>query len=259
MQQQGLNKWFATATLLLSVFSFGAMAEVIEKKFEVAPGGTLDLRTQSGSVKILTHKASTVLLEVELRGDDTDLFELSTDVSGNDVEVIGEVKGRGWNRDLRIKFEVTVPENYNVEVDTSGGSIGVEDLIGNVDVRTSGGSIKVGSVKGRVKLHTSGGSIQTEEIYGPLNAHTSGGSIRATFAEQLTEDATLDTSGGSIVAYLVPEAKVDLDASTSGGRVKTDFDVNGRIKKQSIRGEINGGGPELQLHTSGGSVTVRSL
>ncbi len=259
MQQQGLTKWIAGVTLALSAFSFSASADVIEETFEVAAGGTLDLRTQSGSVRVYTHKASTVILEVDVSGRDADEFKLNTDQSGNDVEVIGEVKGRGWNRDLRIKFEVTVPENYNVEVDTSGGSIGVSDLTGNVDVRTSGGSITVGSIKGRVKLHTSGGSIQTEEIYGPLNAHTSGGSIRAKFAEQLTEDATLDTSGGSITAYLVSDAKVDLDASTSGGRVRTDFNVDGRVKKQSIRGEINGGGPELQLHTSGGSISVRSL
>lgn len=75
----------------------------------------------------------------------------------------------------------------------------------------------------------------------------------------MTEDASLETSGGSITAYLIKDIQVDINASTGGGSVRTDFDIDGRVKKQSIKGEINGGGPELDLHTSGGSVNIRSL
>lgn len=259
MKQQIL-KSFSIAGLL-ALTTFGAVAEDFERKFEVSPGGKLELKTDSGAVEVVTHNKDYVLVEVTTEGSDEDDFKLSTELNGNTVEVIGEVarKGFGWNRSLRVRFEITVPNEFDVEIDTAGGSIEVDDLIGELDARTSGGSIQIGSIKGSVKLHTSGGSIKTDTVFGPLNAHTSGGSIRATFAEQLTEDATLETSGGSITAYLLEDIKIDLDASTSGGRVKTDFDVDGRVKKRSIRGEINGGGPELTLHTSGGSVSVRSL
>jgi len=259
MKQQLLENWKSIASMLVLCSAFTVSAEDYERKFDVDPGGKLDLKTEAGSVKILTHDAASVLVMVEVNGKDADDFELSTELSGKTLEVVGEVEGRRWHRNLQVEFSVTVPEEFDIDIDTSGGSIRISDLTGDIDARTAGGSIRVGSIKGKVELNTSGGSIQTENIYGPLNAHTSGGSIRATFAQQLTEDATLDTSGGSITAYLVPDVKIDLDASTSGGRVKTDFNVNGRIKKQSIRGEINGGGPELQLRTSGGSVKVRSL
>jgi len=259
MKQPLLKNWKSIASVIMLCSAFAVNAEDFERKFDVPAGGKLDLKTDSGSVKVLTHDSDTVLVMVEVNGRDADDFELSTELKGKTVEVVGEMEGRRWSRNLKVEFSVTVPEEFDVDIDTSGGSIRVSDLTGDLNARTSGGSIRVGSVKGEVELNTSGGSIQTEEIYGPLNAHTSGGSIKATFAEQLTEDATLDTSGGSITAYLIPEVKIDLDASTSGGRVKTDFNVDGRIKKQSIRGEINGGGPELQLRTSGGSVKVRSL
>ena len=80
-----------------------------------------------------------------------------------------------------------------------------------------------------------------------------------TFAQQPQEDASLTTSGGSITARLPSDVAIDIDASTSGGRVKSEFDVSGKVKKQRIRGKINGGGPELELHTSGGSVRVEKI
>ena len=259
MNTPSQSKWLALTTFVCACFTFSATAADFDQAFDVKAGGQLELKTESGSIQVRTHKAATVLVEVDIKGRDAEDFEVTAELSGNTVSVNGEVDGRGWNRKLQVEFLVTVPKEFNVDLDTAGGSIKVSDLNGDLMAHTSGGSIRIGAVRGKVELNTSGGSIQTEEIYGSLNAHTSGGSIRATFAEQLQEDAVLDTSGGSIVAYLLPESKIDLDASTSGGRVKTDFKVNGRIKKQSIRGEINGGGPELRLRTSGGSVTIREL
>lgn len=248
------------ATLLMCALSTAVFAKDINETFDVSAGGTLNLRTQAGSLKIETHDSNTVILEVETDGESADDFEITHSSNGTDLEIKGELKSRKrWVNNLRIKFKLTVPNEYNLDMHTSGGSINIQDLTGNIDAHTSGGSITVGSVKGKVELHTSGGSINTEAIYGPLDAHTSGGSINVTFAEQLTEDAELDTSGGSINAYLIDNIEIDIDASTSGGRVRSDFTVDGRVKKRSIRGKINGGGPELKLHTSGGSVSIRSL
>jgi hypothetical protein len=53
---------------------------------------------------------------------------------------------------------------------------------------------------------------------------------------------------------------VDVDASTSGGRVSSDLPVvttvQGEQKKNELRGKINGGGPLVKAHTSGGNVRI---
>ena len=105
-------------------------------------------------------------------------------------------------------------------------------------------------------VKTSGGSIRIEDVAGNVEGHTSGGSIKVEFSQQITEDSVLTTSGGSISAYLDPSIAINLDASTSGGRVKSEFDVDGSIKRTKIKGQINGGGPLLKLRTSGGSVSI---
>jgi hypothetical protein len=240
--------------MILGWSSF-SQAIVIEKEFTVAKGGTLDLRTDIGALDIRTHDKETVELEVYVKGEREKEFEVTYKVSGDDLDVRGEINKR--RNGLRVEFVVTVPEQYDLNLQTSGGSISVSDLEGDIDAKTSGGSINIGDVQGDVELHTSGGSISTDNIYGEIDAHTSGGSVNVRFAEQITKDASLSTSGGSITAYLPRDIKVDLDASTSGGHVRTDFNVDGRIKKNRVKGSINGGGPKLSLRTSGGSVKIK--
>ena len=159
----------------------------------------------------------------------------------------------------KVEFNIRVPKSYNLDVETAGGSIKIEDLTGKVDAHTSGGSIKLGRIDGLVDVNTSGGSIKVEEVTGTVRAHTSGGSIKASISKQPTGDSKLTTSGGSITVYLADDIAVDLTARTSGGRVRSDFNVNGETTKRSIQGAINGGGPKLVLKTSGGSVKVKQM
>jgi hypothetical protein len=52
---------------------------------------------------------------------------------------------------------------------------------------------------------------------------------------------------------------VDLDASASGGGVRTNFAVAGNDERHQgqLRTRLNGGGPLLYLHTSGGGISIQ--
>jgi hypothetical protein len=140
---------------------------------------------------------------------------------------------------------------------TSGGAIRIEDVAGEVDASTSGGSIQIRRAQGRVSAHTSGGSITVRETTGAVDASTSGGSVTASLLAQPNEPSRLSTSGGSITVELASNVRVDVDASTSGGGVSSDFAVPLPHDRQSLRASINGGGPLLQLRTSGGGIRIQ--
>lgn len=234
---------------------------VIQESFQVGEGGVLKIDTDSGAIQVVSHNSDTVDVRVERKGKSRDSMTISFDRDGNDVIVKGDKKGVGvfnWGRS-GVKFIVKVPNRYNVDLDTSGGSITIAALIGKVEAYTSGGSIKLGKIVGDVNVKTSGGSIKVDDVAGAINAKTSGGSIRISMSRQPEHDSKLSTSGGSVTAYLKSDIAVDLSASTSGGRVSSDFNVDGSVRKTSIDGEINGGGPKLVLRTSGGSVRVEKL
>jgi hypothetical protein len=256
-----ISFFFSVILLYLTLFySSTLMALTYNESFKVEAGGILDIQTDTGSIDIRTHKQPSIELVVKIESDDNNKFTYRTELSKGNLSIIGKLPTNNhWFKNVRVKFELTVPEDYNLELQTSGGSLSIEDITGQVNARTSGGSIRVGNIIGNVKLKTSGGSISTATISGNLNAHTSGGSIQTTINQQLTDDAKLTTSGGSITADLIEDIQVDLYAATSGGRVKIDFSVDGNIKKQSVKGRINGGGPKLTLKTSGGSIRINSI
>jgi hypothetical protein len=198
-----------------------------------------------------------------------------------------------WLRE--VEYLVTVPEKFNADIDTSSGPISVSDLRGEVNAHTSGGPITLAGGKGnaivhtsggpilikdaagdvdastsggpitiegnlgRVRARTSGGPILIRDASGAIDAFTSGGPVRASLVGQPKEECRLSTSGGGIDVTLKRNIHVDLDASTSGGRVWTDFPVrfNDDQHSQQLRAPLNGGGPLLYLHTSGGGITVR--
>jgi hypothetical protein len=279
--------------------------DVINRSFEVSEGGTLTMDVKGASIEVLTEKGNMVKVKVIKRvgssekeaRDIFDDYEIDFKQSGKDVTIKAEYDRSWGRRNLRVRFIITVPEEYNLDLETSGGSISVDDIEGEVktktsggslkfehvkgpvlgrtsggsitlegctgdaDVKTSGGSIRIGKVEGEVTAITSGGSINVKEVMGTINATTSGGSITASISKQPKGDCRLKTSGGSITVNLAEDIKADLDAKTSGGKVHTGFPISfkGTISKQHLEGEINGGGPELYLRTSGGSIRIDKL
>jgi DUF4097 and DUF4098 domain-containing protein YvlB len=276
-------------------------ADTVERSFDVKPGGTLRIDTDQGSIDIRSAPGNQVRIHVEREarsGDDSD-FELRFDQRGDDVIVEGEKPDSGWfgSRRFRIRFEIEVPERYNLDIETaggsisiadlegdvnchtSGGSLSIDDIDGRVDCRTSGGSIDIGRIEGSVLAKTSGGSIRidrsggsvvaktsggnitVDEVFGSIEATTSGGSIKATISQQPQGDCRLSTSGGRVEVTLASSIAVDLDAKTSGGRVNVDMPVTvqGSVGRSSLQGKVNGGGPELYLRTSGGSIHIREI
>jgi hypothetical protein len=199
---------------------------------------------------------------------------------------------------VQVDFIVTVPSSASVDLKTSGGDIIVDDLDGSVEAHTSGGDIKLGTIGGEIEaatsggnvviaqarakanlstsggnisakrllgpsdLRTSGGDIKIDDIENSLEAETSGGDVKAAFTGELKGDCKLSTSGGQVKAIVSKTAGFHLKASTSGGEVDAEGLTitidHGGSGKSELSGEVNGGGPELKLHSSGGDIVVET-
>lgn len=262
---------FITAfTLTSSACLYGIAQDNIQKSFKVRPGGELILDTDLGSIEINTSKTNTLKVEVirEIRSANSGRaeeilrdFEISFRQDGNKVYVTGEYERSGLGRlfsnigrYVRFHFDVSLPQEFNVDLKTSGGSISIDDLRGEVRSKTSGGSLSFDRIEGPVWGRTSGGSIKLLSCEGTADIETSGGSI--TIGE-VTGDVVAHTSGGSIK---VGEVKGDVDVHTSGGGISVK-EVRGAIKAKSSGGSVSAyisTQPEsdCSLSTSGGSVTV---
>ncbi len=275
-----------SALATLFALSGTATASAIEETFEVSSGGKLVVEAQSAKLDV--QGSDTDQLQVMISRGSDDASEIEDDYTiefsrqGGEVKLVVERRNNfsgWWTRSRSLHIEVSLPDEFDVDLQTSGGSIDLDGTSGNADLKTSGGTIRIGHVGGEIRArtsggnisidragstvsaHTSGGRIEIDELHGAIDAQTSGGSIRVGIAGQPTADSTLKTSGGSVTVFVEPTIAVALDARTSGGRASSELPITvlGSASKDRLEGDINGGGPLLKLRSSGGSVSLRTL
>ncbi|MFM1896991.1 MAG: hypothetical protein RLZZ385_2065 [Pseudomonadota bacterium] len=231
--------------ICLPLGALGASGD-LEREFAIGPGGSLVLEADAGYVEVTTWNEPRVRVVVQ----NPDNMELEFEESGNRLLVTAEIEGRWSGR--RAGFRFQVPAQFNLDLETSGGSIEISDLEGDIDAETSGGSITIGNISnGSVNADTAGGSITIGDVSGDVNADTAGGSITV---GQVGGDAELDTAGGSIRAGYVNGT---LEADTAGGSIRVEGGQLGVIAS-TAGGSITvqrSGGP-VQAETAGGSISL---
>lgn len=263
---------YVTALVILAILTstslFAGDEYPLTREFDVKYDGTLTINTDRGSIDVKTSKKKVVVVEITRRvmGDFlTDAEEILAnwvvdfDHSGADVTITAESKSDwdwfGWkSHPLRVHFEVQVPEQYNLDLKTSGGSIEIAELEGDVICKTSGGRLVLDQIKGDVNGHTSGGSITLDGSDGMVELRTSGGGIRI---GKVAGTVDARTSGGSVE---VEEAGGDVRVSTSGGSIHID-EVKGSISASTSGGSVSATiteqpGNDCSLTTSGGGIKV---
>tara|TARA_R110000868_G_scaffold306734_4_gene568182 strand:+ start:53118 stop:54047 length:930 start_codon:yes stop_codon:yes gene_type:complete len=291
------------AVIILSTDSSLAQRAYLTENFAVSDNAKIEVETSGGSIELVGENTDEVRVEMyvrkrgrEIDRDDTDLddWDIKIEKEGNTVYAIAKREGRSWgNNNLSISFKVFAPTKSIGNLSTSGGSIRLENLIGDQTARTSGGSINAENIGGDIKLKTSGGSITLSDIEGYAEVNTSGGRIRAEKitggidartsggsitldgisgnveaktsggsidAEVLNPDQFIElrTSGGSISVTIPKDKGYDLDLG--GNRVRADLhNFQGEFDKNDMEGTMNGGGTKLRARTSGGSVNLRYL
>lgn len=183
-------------------------------------------------------------------------YSVDVETHGGRVEV-SDIGGECAVRTSGSRIQVSGVEG-DVELKTSGGEIRVDDVAGDVTARTSGGKVVLHGVDGDCDLQSSGGTLCAEDVLGRIDAKSSGGKIRAQFAH--CASGRLSTSGGSIDVAYPRGTGVTVEAKTSGGSVDIagDIHVDGRADKSRIDADLDGGGLELELQTSGGSIAIRT-
>jgi DUF4097 and DUF4098 domain-containing protein YvlB len=259
---------------MLFAFSGFTQDDSRSKTFTVGKGGTLEVTVDGGDIRISVWDKNEVYIKAE-GIDDDDLDRLKMKQSGNDVRV--EFRNRrswgGWNSG-HLRFEITVPSQYNADLHTSGGDITVKGTIsGKISGGTSGGDVKLEDVKGgKVELSTSGGDMRTGDVQGDVILKTSGGNIEMGV---VGGEANVGTSGGDIVVKSVGKS---LKAHTSGGNIEIG-DVGGearvstsggdvRVRKVTGNATLNTSGGNIHLesasgtvkaNTSGGDITLQNI
>jgi len=142
----------AVASLLLAAAAADTTGN-LQKTFTVTPGGTLVIEADRGAIDVTTGGDSQVTVQVDrkvTRASETKATELlashtvTFQQDGNRVTVKAKLPAastaRWFGPNLQVHYQVVVPKNFNLDLQTAGGSVAVADLTGQVKARTAGGS-----------------------------------------------------------------------------------------------------------------------
>lgn len=226
--------------------------------------------TSGGSITVSGASGQSPRVEIYVHGNNNDElskeeikkrlendYELEVLVSNNEVHASAKRKhdyNWNWRKQLSISFKIFVPKQVSSHLSTSGGSIRLDNLIGDENFETSGGSLHLDGLVGNIKGETSGGSIEVQNSSEKIDLETSGGSIHAI---NCNGKIKLETSGGSLH---LEDLKGYINANTSGGSVQAN-NIEGELITGTSGGSVNLSNLSCSLDasTSGGSMNVQLL
>jgi Toastrack DUF4097 len=142
-----------------------------------------------------------------------------------------------------IDFEITVPEDSDVQVTNGSGRVVMQGVHGDIKLRTGSGRIEASDLQGRVAMKTGSGRIAMLNISGQVTLATGSGKIEVeqsqlvggaefkTGSGSITFDGALDprgsyrfqTGSGKVSLTLPPDTALSLKAKTGSGKVVNDF------------------------------------
>jgi hypothetical protein len=209
----------------------------------------LDAITSSGGIVVTGGgPAGTVHVHGDLQANDHNAEARIAEMESNPpIEQSGNALRIGYGRGFRlegisVRLEIEVPPNTRVRARSSSGGIRVSRVTGAVVARASSGGVYVADAGSSIDAETSSGGIRLSQVAAaPIHAHAASGSVNI---------------------LLAPGAGYDLDIATASGRVATpEMTVrNGFSRRDFSRhhaeGEVRGGGPQVSVRASSGSVRV---
>jgi DUF4097 and DUF4098 domain-containing protein YvlB len=263
---------FKKAIVLIAVVSMALMiattaAQAETRQFSASSGGTLKLDLDAGGSVKITGGGSGVSVSYTVSGSSAGNCRVEFQESGDGLEISTGYAKSERNQSSNIEFDIQVPGQFNVKLDSMGGSLSIEGVEGTFTGKTMGGALTLHDVRGTAKLHTLGGPIRLtdseldgsletnggevlfENVFGDVKGSSLGGNVRFKNVERrdgalasparlgdfdgvTTDTVQISTMGGGIEIEEAPEGA---NVSTLGG------DIRVAEAEKFVRAQTNGG------------------
>jgi len=224
------------------------------KNFTVSTTTAPTLVIHESTGEITVHAGSTNSISIQATKDAGGFFgnpngiqvQYNRSNDGNTINVSAN-DGGGIFSSSSVNFDVTVPTNTDLQLQSNTGTIEVHDVTGTMDLESNTGTITAtdDTLTGSSTLHTDTGSVN-------FSGSISSGNYRFT------------TNTGSVNVSLPRDSSFHVDAKTDTGSVNTDFPgLSQSIQHNTVGAELhadvggNASQTNVTLTTNTGSVDLR--
>jgi DUF4097 and DUF4098 domain-containing protein YvlB len=182
--------------LLVSAAAAHATGQKIEKHFTVAGrpvvcihnigNGRVEVKSAKNTeVAIFANQASDkVSVDIEQAGDRIDVTSIVMDLAATPA-------------DMQVNFQLTVPEETELQLKTQTGLIYVEQVMGDMKLESVAGDVHLKEVSGYIIVRTTAGSLVCTQCAGKLEFHSISGNAQV--IQPALSNVTLMTTTGNIL------------------------------------------------------------
>jgi DUF4097 and DUF4098 domain-containing protein YvlB len=273
------------ALVCLAALPAAAAAEgSFQRALQVSGPVHLELTTGSGNVEVRTGNSSQVQVTGHIRASEwfganveekIKRLEANPPIqqSGNDIR-IGHIDDPELRHNISISYEVVVPVETDLRMQSGSGDQRVEGIRGPLEVSSGSGGLKISSISDRVHAETGSGDIDINRVKGNVHAKTGSGSIdasdiagafeansgsgRITLQQTAPGSVRVDTGSGGMELHGVEGS---LEAKAGSGTIQAEGSPTGAWTVHTGSGEVNLKLPsnaafDLDAHTSSGSISI---
>ena len=261
-----------------------AQAHKIEKRFSVGLRPTVNVRNKSGAITIKSWNRPEVLVVANHASDKT---EVDAEQMGNRIDVITHLVTQNVKpEELGADYEITVPEETDLQIRNDAGLVRVERVSGELTFDTVAADVDLREVANLLLVRTITGSLACVRCAGRIEVSSVSGNFR--FVEPVSNNVRAVTTSGKIyfdggfqsggtyilksytgeIEMLFSESdSFELNASSQNGKVENEATLKPLEHQRrpaaesrflgSSFGIFNQGQARVQLSSFSGTIKVR--
>lgn len=205
--------------------------------------GRINVSRSKDTLGVITIKAEKT---ADVKHDEQDEpirnVEINIDSSGNELKIETEITSEGGffrkHRSAKVNYDIEIPANLNVKVETVNGTITLSRIDNEVIAHTVNGSINVNSCPGELNLESVNGKVTCN-------------------VDSLTNGINVNVVNGTVKIGGLKNVNADVEASTVNGRVKfSNLNFTDLVsEKRNLKGKLGTGGSRINISAINGSVT----
>lgn len=257
-----------------------------EAHLDIAPGGSLNIVNNSGSVTLRSSNSKQVGITYTLHSDKVEMDQNVT-ADKRRLELVTHPSSgqKPSAQEAQVDLEVNVPAGISVSVTTATAPISVDGLSGDLVLSSDTGPIAVRNVArvhvqvrgitapvslnnislGHVDVTDSGGAVDLVDVAGPkVYVGTTSGNISYRGDCSGAGEYSFTTHSGAIDVSLPETASFDLSARSVTGSVENDFPLTEKTHTsfvpkagRSFAGTSNSGSSSVELQSFSGKIRVK--
>jgi len=213
----------------------------------------------------------------------SDKVEVDAEQSGNRIDVMThQISDSISPEDLQADYQINVPEDAELQIHDDSGEVTVANVMGDMNVETVGAGVDLEDAAGYLTVKTVGGSFQCVRCSGRLEVSSISGSFKLLSLHSFHVHAQtskgnilfdgeflpngiyrLKNYSGVIEVHFSPGDSFDLSASSLKGKVNSQANLTPPPHPQSvpkfgnaILGSFNSGHAKVELSSFDGTINI---